>query len=75
MIFAAVLSPTGGARKLFLLGEAGLMQLVVGPTVLNECQEVVQRTAPASLPTLAPPLAGASLETTHAPTQSRIRSA
>ena len=41
VIFAAVLSPTGGARKLFLLGEAGLLQLVVGPTVLNECQDVV----------------------------------
>ena len=75
VIFAAVLSPTGGARKLFLLGEAGLMQLVVGPTVLNECQEVVQRKAPVSLPTLAQLLAGASLETTQAPTKRQISTA
>ncbi len=75
VIFAAVLSPTGGARKLFLLGEAGLMQLVVGPTVLNECQEVVQRKAPTSLPTLAQLLAGASLETTQAPTKRQISTA
>ena len=72
VIFAAVLSPTGGARKLFLQGEAGLMQLVVGPTVLRECQEVIQRKSPASLPTLAQLLASASLETSEAPKQKQI---
>ena len=75
VIFAAVLSPTGGARKLFLLGEAGLMQLVVGPTVLRECQEVVQRKSPASLPTLAQLMASASMETSQAPTQKQIGAA
>ncbi|MBI5943659.1 MAG: PIN domain-containing protein [Chloroflexi bacterium] len=75
VIFAAVLSPTGGARKLFLLGEAGLLQLVVGPTVLNECQDVVQRKAPASLPTLAQLLASASLETSQSPTKKQINAA
>jgi len=72
VIFAAVLSPTGGARKLFLLGEAGLIQLVVGPTVLRECQEVIQRKSPATLPTLAQLLASASLETSQAPAQKQI---
>ena len=75
VIFAAVLSPTGGARKLFLLGESGLMQLVVGPTVLRECQEVVQRKSPASLPTLAQLMASASLETSQAPTKKQIDTA
>ena len=75
VIFAAVLSPTGGARKLFLLGEAGLMQLVVGPTILHECQEVVQRKSPASLPTLAQLMAIASLETSQAPTRKQIDAA
>ena len=75
VIFAAVLSPTGGARKLFLLGEAGLTQLVVGPTVLRECQEVVQRKALATLPTLAQLMAGASLETSQAPTRKQIDAA
>lgn len=53
VIFAAVLSETGGARKLFILGEAGVLQLIVGSTVLRECEEVVRRKVPASLPTLA----------------------
>lgn len=52
VIFAAVLSETGGARKLFRLGEAGLITLIVGPNVLRECEEVLRRKVPASLPTL-----------------------
>ncbi len=75
VVFAAVLSPTGGARKLFLLGEAGMLQLVVGPTVLRECQEVVERKAPTSLSTLAQLLSSASLETSHAPTKKQISAA
>jgi predicted nucleic acid-binding protein len=53
VIFAAVLSETGGARKLFRLGEAGVLQLIVGSNVLRECEDVVRRKAPASLPKLA----------------------
>jgi predicted nucleic acid-binding protein len=53
VIFAAVLSESGGTRMLFRLGEAGVLQLVVGSNVLRECEEVVQRKAPASLSTLA----------------------
>lgn len=52
-ILAAVFSETGGARKLFRLGEAGVIQLIVGPNVLRECEEVLRRKIPASLPTLA----------------------
>jgi predicted nucleic acid-binding protein len=53
VIFAAILSETGGARMLFRLGEAGIIQLIVGSNVLRECEEVVRRKALASLPTLA----------------------
>ena len=53
VIFAAVLSEGGGSRKIFRLGEAGVLNLVVGPNVLRECEEVVRRKVPASLPTLA----------------------
>ena len=45
---------------------------MVGTTVLNECQDVVQRKVPASLPTLAQLLASASLETSQAPTKKQI---
>ena len=53
VIFAAVLSETGGTRALFRLGEAGVLQLIVGPNVLRECEQVVRRKAPTSLPLLA----------------------
>jgi len=74
-VFAAVLSPSGGARKLFLLGEAGMLHLVVGPAVLQECQEVVERKAPNSMPTLAQLLSSASLETSGKPTKKQISAA
>jgi predicted nucleic acid-binding protein len=53
VIFAAVLSETGGARLLFRLGETGMLQLVIGPNVLRDCESVVRRKTPGSLPTLA----------------------
>ena len=72
VVFAAVLSPTGGARKLFRLGEAGLLKLFMGPNVLRECDEVVRRRAPASLSTLAQLLEIGQVETTPAPTRKKI---
>jgi predicted nucleic acid-binding protein len=53
VIFAAVLSENGGARKILQLGEAGVIQLLIGPNVLRECEEVVKRKSPDSLPWLA----------------------
>jgi len=75
VLFSAVLSQTGGARKLFHLAEAGLLQLVVGPTVLREADEVVRRKAPASLPLLAQLLEAAQVETSSMPTPKQIESA
>lgn len=72
VVFAAVLSPTGGARKLFQLGEAGLLRLFIGRNVLRECDEVVRRKAPASLPTLAQLLEIGRVETTPAPTRKMV---
>jgi predicted nucleic acid-binding protein len=67
VIFAAVLSETGGARVLFRLGETGVLQLMVGSTVLRECEQVLRRKAPASLPTLAYLLELGLVEITTAP--------
>ena len=72
VIFAAVLSPTGGARKLFQLGEAGMLKLVIGPNVLRECDAVVRRKVSSSLPALAQLLALGQLETSIAPTKRQI---
>lgn len=73
VVFAAVLSPTGGARKLFLLAEAGILKLVIGPTVLKECDEVIRRKAPGSLPMLAQLLAAARTETSSSPSRGQIK--
>jgi predicted nucleic acid-binding protein len=75
VLFAAVLSPTGGARKLFHLAEAGVLRLMVGPTVLSEAEEVVSRKAPATLPVLAQLLDLGRVETSPAPTEIQVESA
>lgn len=75
VIFAAVLSPTGGARKIFHLGETRLLRLVVGPAVLREADAVVQRKAPASLPILAQLLDAVRVEISPQPTQDQVETA
>ena len=75
VLFAAVLSPTGGARKLFLLAETGVLKLVVGPTVLQECDEVIRRKAPGSSTRLAQLLAEAQTETSARPSKRQIKTA
>ena len=75
VLFSAVLSPTGGARKLFHLAEAGLLQLIVGPAVLREADEVVRRKAPVSLPLFAQLLEAGQVEICSAPTPRQIESA
>ena len=52
-LFAAVLSSGGGARALLKLGESGAVRIWVGPTVLQEADEVFRRKAPDLLPLLA----------------------
>jgi predicted nucleic acid-binding protein len=75
VLFSAVFSQTGGARKLFHLAEAGLLLLIVGPTVLREADEVVRRKVPASLPFLAQLLEAGQVETCSAPTPKQIKTA
>ncbi|MFZ5821401.1 MAG: PIN domain-containing protein [Chloroflexota bacterium] len=74
-LFSAVLSNTGGARELFRLGEAGLLDLAVGPNVLREADEVVRRKAPASLPTLARLLAAGGVQSGPTAKAEQIESA
>lgn len=75
VIFAAVLSESGGARKLMQLGEAGMIQLLIGPNVLRECEEVVKRKCPDSLPRLAYLLESAGIEVTPEPGGKDIKAA
>jgi predicted nucleic acid-binding protein len=75
VIIAAVLSPTGGARALFHLGEAGLLHLMVGPHVLREAEEVVRRKVPKSLPLLAQLLAAGQVEISLVSTAQQVKTA
>ncbi len=72
VIIAAALSPTGGARQIFLLGEAGLLYLLVGPAVLREAEEVTRRKAPDSLPLLAQLLAAGGIAVSLEPTRQQL---
>ena len=47
-LFAAVYSGTGGAREILRLGEMGAIKLWVGPHVLKEAENVVERKSPKS---------------------------
>jgi predicted nucleic acid-binding protein len=52
-----------------------LLQLIVGPTVLREADEVVRRKTPASLPLLAQLLEAGQVKTYSVPTPKQIESA
>lgn len=67
-VFAAALSAAGGARALLKLGESDAIQIWVGPTVLQEADEVFRRKAPDLLPLLAALLHRAQAQTGPAAT-------
>lgn len=75
VIIAAVFSETGDSRKLLKLGELGMIHLVVGPHVLRECESVVRRKVPDSLPRLAYLLEVARVDTAAAADEGVIEAA
>jgi len=75
VLFAAVLSPGGGARKLMLLSEAGFIDLAAGPAVLAECDKVIRRKTADSLPLFARLLESARIEICTSPTRSQLKTA
>ena len=75
VVFAAVLSSQGGARMLLRLGETGYLRLLVGPQVLKECEAVVRRKAPDTLPDLALLLDAARVEITGEASPESLESA
>jgi predicted nucleic acid-binding protein len=62
VIFAAVLSPLGGSRKLLQLSEVGTVRIVLGPHTLKEAENGVRRKMLSSLPDLARLLSCARVE-------------
>jgi len=53
VVFAAIHSAQGGARAILMLGEAGLIEVWVGPWVLRELERILDRKSPRSKPYLA----------------------
>lgn len=62
VVFAAVLSETGGARVVLKLGEAGAARLLVSRQVLREAEGALKRKAPEMLPLLSVLLERAGVE-------------
>jgi predicted nucleic acid-binding protein len=52
-LFAGIWSATGGGRMILKLGEAGAIQLLVSPQVLDEIEGALRRKAPDMLGLLA----------------------
>jgi len=52
-LFAGIWSAEGGSRMILKLGEAGAIQLLVGPQVLDEIESALRRKAPDVLGLLA----------------------
>jgi predicted nucleic acid-binding protein len=68
VIIASVMSPTGGARLLFHLSQAGVIHMIVGKGVLMETEEVVHRKAPSLMGLLAQLLEETNIEISSNPT-------
>jgi len=49
-LFAGVVSPTGAARALLVLGEIGRITLVISEQVITETERALARKAPQALP-------------------------
>lgn len=75
VIIAAVMSPTGGARLLFYLAQAGTVKLLVGSGVLGEAEEVMRCKPPESLGLLAQLLDEAGIEISKPPTAAQKKKA
>lgn len=75
VIITAIFSSTGGARKLFYLAEADIIDLLAGENVLRETDEVLRRKVPGSLPLLAQLLTISRIANSPAPTQEQLTSA
>jgi predicted nucleic acid-binding protein len=69
------MSPSGGARALFHLGEAGVFKIVMGKTVLEEAEEVIRRKIPNRLTDLAQLLNEARVEIVENPSAKHTQTA
>lgn len=74
-IIAAVMSPSGGARLLFHLSQAGAVRLVVGKGILQETEDVLKRKAPHLIGLFAQLFAEANVETAQEPNSEQLERA
>lgn len=74
-LFAAVHLATGGARLILKLGEAGALDIWIGPNVLEELDGVIDRKAPQSKPYIALLLQQAQIEVGDTPPEAALHQA
>lgn len=72
VLSAGIWSAEGGARMIFRLGEAGVIDLMVSSLVLRELENVLERKAPKSMGDLALLLDRSNLEIAPKPKIERI---
>lgn len=75
VFFAAILSPEDGSRMVLKVGEAGLILLLVGKTVLAEADDVIASKAPATRPLLTVLVDAAGVELGPKPSRKVLASA
>jgi len=75
VLFAAIFSALGGSRALFHLGELGVVELWVGPRVLQEADEVVSGKFPHTRSLLAQFLALSNVQVGPHPDEAILEAA
>jgi len=66
-LFAGIVSPSGAARALLLMGEAGLITIVVSHQVLEETERNVAKKIPRALPFYRSALSGGFIQVVSDP--------
>lgn len=74
-LFAAVYSETGGARLILKMGEAKVISLWIGPWVLQETENVIERKSPQSKTYLALLLERSGVQIGEQPRESTLQQA
>lgn len=71
-VFAAILSPTGGARQILRLGEVGQIHLLVSGAVLAEVERTLREKLPEHMANLALWLDAAHVAVVSAPRKAAV---
>jgi predicted nucleic acid-binding protein len=72
-LFAGIISPTGAARVLLLLGEAGQVGLMISEQVVVETERALARKLPSALNDLGQAILSAQMQIVRDPIREQVR--